>query len=282
MSSGTDGFQLTALIPEGGGPITVFDNAAALRAVVASRADVRRIGAEWDIPGVYLLFEDAGAHGYFRSYVGKAPAGLISRVRTHVREKEGWERAILIARDTTHGFSSAQVAWLEGRLWSLINASEHGELTNSQQPRDETLPPYERAGLERLVSPIARLLHLVDIDVSPSTEPEEGETLELPPPARRKRVFAGTLTDLLRAGLLHDGQEILFTWTGLEQPGSIVVVGGEALILIAGATHKSPSGAGLAIRGGAVNGWSYFSTREADGGLITLGELRARLPEIAA
>jgi hypothetical protein len=140
------------------------------------------------------------------------------------------------------------------------------------------LPPYERAGLELLVAPIIRLLHLVDIDVSPASEAEEdaeGERV-----ARRK--YVGSLTDLVRAGLLVDGQEVFFTWTGVERSARISVDNGEAAIIVDGVRHKTPSGAGAAIRNGAVNGWSYWATRDADGDLITLGELRARLPEAAA
>lgn len=74
-------------------------------------------------------------------------------------------------RDTTHGFNSAQVGWLEGRLYDLLDAAEDARLHYGNQPSDETLPSFERAMLEASVLPISRILRLIGYDPEPPTTP---------------------------------------------------------------------------------------------------------------
>src|SRR5438270_7084670 len=92
----------------------------------------------------------------------------------HLRNKDHWRRALLIQRDTTHGFHSAQVAWLEGRLYDLLDAAEDARLHNGNRPVDETLPSFERTVQEAAVLPIRRLLRLIGDD--PATTDDFGTT----------------------------------------------------------------------------------------------------------
>jgi hypothetical protein len=40
-----------------------------------------------DCPGVYILLDPSGADGSWGCYFGKAPAGIRSRLRDHLRNK---------------------------------------------------------------------------------------------------------------------------------------------------------------------------------------------------
>ncbi len=74
--------------------------------------------------------------------------------------------------------------------------------TNKTQPRDETLPDYDRAVLETVVVPVARLLRLLGYPLSP-----RDEDLKAPSKAH----YGTTLQDLLAAGLLREGETLVFT-----------------------------------------------------------------------
>lgn len=96
---------------------------------------------------MYVLLDRHEPDGTWGAYVGKAPAGVRSRLLTHVAKKEHWNRALLVSRDTTFGFNSAQVGRLEGRLYDLLKAAGDVSLHNGLRPSDETLPPHERLAL---------------------------------------------------------------------------------------------------------------------------------------
>jgi len=88
-----------------------------------------------------LLLYPIGADGLFDIYVGKASTGgLRSRMLNHKNVKPGWIRSFLITRDTTLGYNSADVGWLEGRLWSLVKAAARARVVNGNQPGLENFP----------------------------------------------------------------------------------------------------------------------------------------------
>ena len=185
-------------------PIVVYDSQAALRLAIVEREAIAVLDAAWDAAGVYLLLWPTAdqSDGRLPVYIGEAAQGLRKRVTQHVAGKEGWQRALLVARDTRYGFNSAQVGWLEGRLWSLALAADRVRPTNKTQPRDETLPDYDRAVLETVVVPVARLLRLLGYPLSP-----RDEDLKAPSKAH----YGTTLQDLLAAGLLREGETLVFT-----------------------------------------------------------------------
>lgn len=155
-STERDDLPVTALLPGSlVEPIVIYDSLTALRMAVVERAGAHLLGSEWDIPGDYILLDPVDGDGNYGAYVGQAPAGLRSRLGSHLRTKDHWRRALLITKDTTFGFHSAHAGWLEGRLWQLLNDAEHAELHNGNRPKDETLPPYERTALEACARPSA-------------------------------------------------------------------------------------------------------------------------------
>jgi hypothetical protein len=89
------------------------------------------------------------------------------------------------------------------------------------------------------------------------------------------------LTDLLRAGLLRDNEDLHFCWPEIETKALLTSSG---QILLRGETYDTPSGAGKAIRASqrstrpdlrsaAVDGWRYWAV-DRDGRRVTLGDLR--------
>jgi hypothetical protein len=97
----------------------------AIRVAYIARRDANRLPeAEWCDPGIYVLVADDGSHSV---YVGKS-VDLRSRVMQHKQKNAqvpGWARAVLIKRDTTNGFTSADVGYLEdGYLPSSTRSRE--------------------------------------------------------------------------------------------------------------------------------------------------------------
>lgn len=260
------------LPPEPGVPVVVFDGNAALRMAIVDRQSVGALDESWEAPGVYLLLDPVQADGAYRAYVGKAPAGLRARLREHAsrRGKDHWVRALLVVRDTTHGWHSAQVGWLEGRLFDLLDGATLARLVNGNRPQDETLPPYERAALEAAVEPIAAVLRLLGF--SPDTFDEEAPGQSTPPDVGKTH-YGVTLAELIDAGDLRIGERL--SSTQVSAP-STAVVESDGSLTVDGQSFSSPSAAGTHVRDAkSTNGWSFWAA-ERDGTTLPLATIRAR------
>ncbi|MBY6709067.1 hypothetical protein HQ308_19945 [Rhodococcus sp. BP-241] len=274
-----DLLPVTVLLPEtAADPIVMYDAHAALRLAVVEQAHVRRLGLEWNRPGNYVLLDPVDAEGKWGCYVGMtAPGGIRTRLLDHLTNKDHWRRALLIQRDTTHSFNSAQVAWVEGRLYDLLNAAENAQLHNKVRPVDETLPAFDRATLEACVLPISRVLRLLGHD--PATADESGVILSQTGATRTSRFQGITVFHLLQAGMLSAGTKL--TSTNGAWPASAEVLS-DGRIEFASDIYPTPSAAGKAAKdGGAVNGWDFWAVDEPSG-RTTLATLRARYSETAA
>jgi hypothetical protein len=271
MKSDEDSPYTTLITQSPQDPIVIYNDQAALRMAVVDKEAISLLDADWERPGVYLLLYPIGPDGLFEIYVGKASTGgLRSRMLTHKNVKPGWIRALLISRDTTHGYNSAHVGWLEGRLWSLVKAAARTHVVNGNQPGLENLPSFDRATLELAISPIRQVLRLLGYSLAPE---DEAAPVKVP---GTKRYHGVKLIDLVSAGLLKVGTTVEFTWTGHE--GTQATVQPDGRLLLNGVAYASPSAAGTAVRGGAVNGWEYWAVRDASKDLVSLAELRAMLP----
>lgn len=266
-----DALPVTVLLPDTATlPITLYDSGAALRMAIVERAGVQALTADWDRPGVYVLLDRHEPDGTWGAYVSKAPAGVRNRLLSHVAKKEHWHRALLISRDTTFGFNSAQVGWLEGRLYDLLAAAGDVSLHNGNRPSDETLPPHERLALEAAVAPVRRVLRLIGHDpASPDDQPAPPGLL---PRKRTQRFYGMTVKDLIGAGLVAAGDTVTSTNGVWPATGKITVDGG---VDVAGKPYPTPSAAAMAVKGGNANGWDFWGVETASGA-VTWATLRAR------
>ncbi|NYE35649.1 hypothetical protein F4692_000753 [Nocardioides cavernae] len=266
---------ITTLLPESAAePVVLYDQHAALRFAIVERDHTLRINAEeWDRPGVYILLDPPSVDGSWGCYVGKAPAGIRTRLRDHLRNKDHWRRAVLIQRDTTFGFNSAQVAWLEGRLYDLLDAAEDARPHNGNRPSDETLPPFERASLENAVVPISRILRLIGYD--PATADDSGTVSTTTKSSRTSRFYGITLKNVVDAGYLTAGARVVSTNSVWPADG---IVNGDGTLTVNGTPHPTPSAAAGAVKGGAANGWDFWAVEDGSG-RTSLATLRARFAD---
>lgn len=279
MIDDADVLPVTVLLAtEAGQPVTVLDGNAALRMAVVSRDSLSALGEEWDKPGVYLLLDPVALDGAYGAYVGKAPAGLRDRLRNHLRNKDHWSRAVLVIRDTTYGWDSAQVGWLEGRLYDLLDGATLATLSNKMRPQDETVRPYDRAAMEAATEPIAAVLRL--LGCSPDTFADEAPASDAlrtapsgPADRARPRQYTVSIADLIRAGDLVAGERLSSTQRSAPATATLQADG---TLAYDGTAYTSPSAAGSAVRGGkATNGWTFWAA-ERDGSALPLATIRAR------
>ena len=263
-----DGWPVTALIPEAvGTPILIDDKQAALSIAVIERGNAPLLDDRWDRPGVYCLLDPVQVDSTFGAYLGQATS-LRSRVRQHELDKKTWVRALLVRRDTTYGFTSADIGWLEGALWALVGASERGIPLNKVTPIDDTLPPHDRAVLDTFLFPIRRILRLIGYSFEPA-----GETITHT--AKSRTNYNVTLADLIKSGLLSVGQTLAFTYPGLSASATLTT---DARMLVDGEVHDTPSGAAQKLRGGPTNGWAYWAIVGPTGAPTkSIAELRQQL-----
>jgi len=259
--------RLTALVTENPSePTMIYDDHAALCMALVERAGAGFISMGWDIPGVYVLLDPIATDGSWGCYVGKAPAGLRSRLQTHVKEKDYWSRALLICRDTSVGFNSAQVGWLEGRLYDLLNSSADGALHNGNRPSDETLPVYERATLESCVLPISRVLRLIGYDAS---APGDGPPVGL---KHSKTFFGVKLNQLVDSKVVPANSQLVSINSGWP---ATATVNSDGTVVVGESTYATPSAAASAVTGGPVNGWEFWALEDGSE-RVPLSVLRSR------
>ena len=110
-------------------------------------------------------------------YVGKS-VKLRGRVSTHNSAPPiDWQRALVVKRDTSHGFTSADVGYLEGRLAAELAAIPGITVQRGKEDRDDTLPQHMELSLDELLGSILSAVRLAGLDVqSPRTCPTRTRT----------------------------------------------------------------------------------------------------------
>lgn len=259
LSMAHDDLAFAVVVPvDGAGPFSVHVDAAALEIAVIDRGHATSLSVRWDTPGVYMLIEPQADGSKTTMYVGKANS-LRKRLGNHERSKSAWRRAIAISRDTSHGFTSTQCGWLEGRLWELLRDLPEIELENRQRPADNTLRSYDLSALDQMVLPVERLLRVLGVtsglSVAKQAEQQSGAKKRRDAKAARPVAHETKLTDLIQAGLLEVTTELVSRSSKYPAKAHLTA-GGE--MVCRGVTYPSPSAAGVAVQSRATNGWTFW------------------------
>lgn len=253
-------------------PIIVNFGVHALRMALISNHGVLGLPQQpWSAPGVYVLLGSIGGDGKTRVYVGKAK-GLRSRLGTHKnRPPIPWWRALAVIRDTTDGFNTAEIGYLEGRLADELGALPQIDLKADRHDIDTSLPQHLLLQLDSFVPTILAGLRLVGLDLR---EQSGGEGLDTNG-SKARTIIAGTVADLLAAGLLTAGTTLTFKRAGQAAHATVTVEGD---LLVDGKAYTSPSTAAQKALGlKAANGWTSWKLEDGNG--PSLADLRAQLPD---
>ena len=275
------GEEIRAAIADVNAPIELSAEFGPVEMLLVSREQVHSNNLDsWNSPAVYLLISrrKGGDAWAYSAYVGQS-AHTVSRLKAHVKQKKDWHRACVIRKAGTGTFSSSQIAWLEGRIWSLISTSEHGVVANSVKPGDDTLQPSAIAQLENLIPPITNMLRLAQVDITPAQDTQASTRGKSGTKRRNRTTYTGNLDDLLNNGLIADGQPAFLVIDGSVTEAQFSIKRKRAGIQVGGKHYTAPSAAAYQVRGSALNGWFYWKVKGKNGAFINLGELRAQLPK---
>ncbi|MBC9731939.1 excinuclease ABC subunit C [Nocardioides marmotae] len=261
-------------VPSSGAAAIIADFAEhAIRVAYIARRDISRLPeAEWRVPGIYVLIADDGSHSV---YVGKS-TDLRSRVMQHKLANAhvpGWSRAVLIKRDTSNGFTSADVGYLEGRLSAELDAISGIVVVKGKTDGDSTLPPHMQMSLDALLSSILASVRLAGVDTH-----REDDGGEQSPSAVSRTQIPGTVADLLAEGLLHAGAELHCARAGKHGVGTVAPDG---QIIVNGVGYTAPSlAAGISLgaqSSAGYGGWELWHVGSLSG--PKLADLRSQLPK---
>ncbi len=261
-------FPFTVLVPdEPGEAITLIDRNHALRLAFVHRDFIARLAEEWDSAGIYVLLDPISADGTWGAYVGKA-GGVKTRLLSHVKQKESWQRALLVLSNQREPFHTTEIGWLEGQVHSMLANSAFAEPSNRQNPGDDSVPAWDQLSLFAIVRGVAHALRLLGYETAGEDEIDAVDRS----PRNRMKVSSVTLSDLFNRGLLSDGERLVSLngqWPGeavLRAPGNVEYEG---------SLYSTPSAAASAVRnGGAANGWTFWGVSRG-GQNIPLAILRA-------
>lgn len=267
---------VTFLVPDSSAEPVELDVAhSGLRIVLVNRESIHMLGDEWKVLGIYfLLGPSTDDPDRYRAYVGEVgKASLSQRARHHAKQKEWWNRALLVASSSA-GFDSAEIGWLEGRLYDVLNNALSCEVMNANRPGDNSLPSHRRGVLERYVDPIMAALRACG--ASPDTADQKPE-----PKGRKKMtVHPESVADLLEAGLLKPDTVLQPLKAGVAGSARVVRDG---RLEVDGILHVSLSGAAKAVTGApAESGWEFWGAPSGDGGFVAVSILRERLRGVGA
>lgn len=237
----------------------------ALRVAYIERSHLGSLAAsDWDVPGVYVLLTGDGSG---RVYVGMA-RGIRSRLVQHNSKPQlPWVRAVAVKRDTSDGFNTAEIGYLEGRISAEVAELDSITVVEGQRSGDETLPKHMMISLDAFVKSVLASLRLAGIDITrrnPESDADEIESASPPVPGRAS--FSAKFADLVSSGLIRAG-ETLYLKQGVVEETGTVTADGE--IVVRGVSYRSPSSAAAnALRLQSSNGWTSWRVGSPSGMLL--------------
>src|SRR5215204_1016176 len=197
-------------------PMEVKVAHSGLRMVLANRESIGLLDESWKVLGVYFLLGAADDPDRYRAYVGEVgKSSLVARVKQHAVQKEWWSRALLIA-SASDDFNSAEIGWLEGRLYDVLNNAVACDVMNGNRPGDESLSVRERGVLERYVQPIIAALRAC------GTPPDTADQKPVAKGRRKPARYSETVADLIEAGLLKAETKLVPLRKGLTETATVL------------------------------------------------------------
>jgi hypothetical protein len=255
-------------------PMPVKVAHSGLRMVLVSRESVRLLDESWKVLGIYFLLGASDDPDRYRAYVGEVgKRTLIQRIKQHAGEKDWWSRALLIA-SASDDFNSAEIGWLEGRLYDVLNNAVACDVMNGNRPGDNSLSVGERSVLERYVEPVMAALRACGVSLDTADQKPEIK-------GRKKPVrYSESVSDLIEAGLLKPETILQPLRKGVTGTACVLADG---RLQVDGSLYDSLSGAAKAATGTVAEaGWDFWGAPSGAGGFIPLAQLRARLREDSA
>ena len=247
----------------------------ALRVAYIDRRNLATVPADdWNVPGVYVLLTGDGSGSV---YVGSARKLRQRLIQHNANPKLPWTRAMAVKRDTTNGFNTAEIGYLEGRISAEVGLLSGISVIEGQKSGDETLPVHMMLSLDAFVKSILAALRLTGTAIDrtepdPSPEDEVEGTITSTRAGDSVTNTRVTLGNLVSSGLLTAGQKLSLKQGKVEATGSVTADGE---ILVHGVAYRTPSAAAAAaLQLQSSNGWITWHVGDLSG--QTLDNLRRK------
>ncbi len=119
--------------------------------------------AEAQRTGVYLLLaDDPTAIGETRCYIGEADV-VADRLRHHHRDKEFWDRAVVVTSKDTN-LTKSHGRYLEARLIALATKAARVSLENSTKPPLPALPEADASDMDFFLAQLQIVLPVLGVN----------------------------------------------------------------------------------------------------------------------
>jgi hypothetical protein len=240
----------------------------------ATQEQVKSLGPEWAVRGVYLLLGPSQKPGNYWVRVGKsAPGTLRKRVPAHLNDpklKDSWTHALLVCSTVGNGFNSADAGYLEGELANLLDAASRAELHEGQRDQDDTLEPWELEELEPVIEVVLAVMRV--LGYSPD-QPDGADNSSMSSELTKAQSKL-SIGDLIEASLLAPGDQL---FPSSDKFNQVATVNEDGTIEVEGETFPAPSPAAEKLVGHPRNGWTFWNVEEANGKKTSLNDLRKRL-----
>ncbi|WP_218141862.1 GIY-YIG nuclease family protein [Frigoribacterium sp. MCBA15_019] len=114
--------------------------------------------------GVYLLLGDApDSVGGLQVYIGEGD-DISTRLTSHAREKDFWERAVLLTSKDAN-LTKAHARYLESRFLQIARTAQRSELQNGTAPPLIALPEGDISDMEYFISQALIALPVLGVNV---------------------------------------------------------------------------------------------------------------------
>jgi hypothetical protein len=245
--------------------------------------------------GIYfLLGDDEAAVGETRCYIGEADV-VADRLRHHQREKEFWDRVVVITSKDSN-ITKSHGRYLESRLISLATEADRVALENKDRPPVPALPEADASDMDYFLTQLQIVLPVLGVNAIRVRRPSGVAAL----PVEDSPVFRLTNT---RSGVNAQAQQIdgeftvlagsrvVATWHGVGKAESTIrayasyraehkrllangaiAVEGDHGVLTRDVVFGSPSTAGAVALGRSCNGRREWIS--ADGQMFGAWESR--------
>ena len=126
--------------------------------------------------GVYLLLgDDPECIGGVRCYIGKTE-NFIRRFREHDRQKDWWDRAILVS-SREEAFNEGLWGFLEARMIKVAREVQRASVKDNEQlPREPKLSEAQKCDAEKFFTEMCLILPVLGVQVFRETRSRRRET----------------------------------------------------------------------------------------------------------
>ena len=217
--------------------------------------------------GVYLLLGE-GKAGEPLLYIGESE-NMRNRIQIHDTNKDWWTKAVLITTgaDRLH---KAHVRYLEARMVEIAKSARRVALANANQPSAVSLPEAAQNSMEVFLETLLMVLPAMRIDCfrelgRPGRDTSGSDELNAPvfELVVKKHGIAATAIVVDGEIVVRKGSRVRDKWCGANpapkgyadlHESDVLRMDGSHAVFTRDYAFASPSAAGVAVTGNAING----------------------------